>query len=97
MADSAVPSRALSDRTAIDRDLSSETENFMGYDSPRVSSRDQRRASARAGFPGNWLQALVRRSYVQRNCLMSINRCRFLWSSSSHFFSNRQCFLSAES
>jgi len=57
MADSAVPSRALSDRTAIDRDLSSETENFMGYDSPRVSSRDQRRASARAGFPGNWLHA----------------------------------------
>jgi len=38
MADSAVPSRALSDRTAFDRDLSSETANFMGYDSPRVSS-----------------------------------------------------------
>jgi hypothetical protein len=38
MADSAVSARALSDRTAFDRDLSSETANFMGYDSPRVSS-----------------------------------------------------------
>jgi hypothetical protein len=38
MADSAVSSRALRDRTAFDRDLSSETANFMGYDPPRVSS-----------------------------------------------------------
>ncbi|MBU1209439.1 MAG: hypothetical protein KKH04_21390 [Proteobacteria bacterium] len=38
MDDSAVPSRALSDLTALARDLSSETANFMGYDSPLVSS-----------------------------------------------------------
>jgi len=35
---SAVPSRALSDLTALARDLRSETANFMGYDSPLVSS-----------------------------------------------------------
>lgn len=41
MAVSAVYSRALSDRTAFDRDLSSETANFMGYDSPRVFSHQR--------------------------------------------------------
>jgi hypothetical protein len=46
MADSAVPSRVLSDRTAFDRDLSSETANFMGYDSPHVSSHPTKSSPA---------------------------------------------------
>jgi hypothetical protein len=47
MADSAVPSRALSDRTAFDRHLRSGTANFMGYDSPGVSSHPTGRRLSR--------------------------------------------------
>jgi hypothetical protein len=61
MADSPVPSRALSDRTALDRDLSSETANFMGYDSPRVSSHLTVKSPAgvkRSGTPVGWTERL---------------------------------------